>query len=243
MLSSLNEVFLIELTVYLLTLFLLSQFLHLFDLKGGIGAVIIGAIVSIFGNLNWLVLLIIFAMSSQIATKYKFQEKKERKMQEGERGERRISNVVYGGAIGVTVAILNGIHLFNFPYFVAFASAFAAITSDTFASEIGIIDTKTYLITTLKRCQTGINGGISRVGTLASILGSVIISSCYGILSISGGVDIYYVLIILVSGFLGCQLDSILGALFENRKKMTKGEVNLSASLFAVFLTVLIITA
>jgi uncharacterized membrane protein len=39
-------------------------------------------------------------------------------------------------------------------------------------------------------------------------------------------------LVVLFAGFLGCQLDSVLGAVLENRGLMTKGTVN-AASILA----------
>ncbi len=236
MLLAFNFYYTIEVIIILAILFILSQIFKLFDIKGAIGAVIIGAIVSFTGNLNWLILLIIFAFVSHLATKYKFEEKLKRRQQEGTRGERRISNVAYGGAIGVVIAIFNYIIPYNVPFFVMFAAAFAAITSDTLGSEIGVLYEKTYLITTLKRVETGINGGVSVQGTFAALFGSLTIALSYVILS--GAVNwVEPFAIILVAGFLGSNVDSLLGALFENKGEMTKGQVNLASSVVAVLFT------
>ena len=40
--------------------------------------------------------------------------------------------------------------------------------------------------------------------------------------------------IVTLIGWLGCQVDSVLGAVFENRGLMTKGTVNAAAITFGV---------
>ena len=88
------------------------------------------------------------------------------------------------------------------------------------------------MITTLKPCEAGLNGGFSSTGQKAALLGSALI----GILAflawyltnldsnISDG--IYLSLLTCAIGWIGCQVDSLLGALFENRGYLTKGGVN-----------------
>ena len=70
----------------LVALFFASQKFHIFDLKGGIAALILGVIVDFAGYFTWLILLVVFALVSFAATKYRFAEKKKIKMQEGDMG-------------------------------------------------------------------------------------------------------------------------------------------------------------
>ncbi|MGP6221009.1 DUF92 domain-containing protein [Caldiplasma sukawensis] len=223
----------------LIALFLISIEIKMFDIKGALGAVIIGAFVSILASIQWLILLIVFAAVSHIATIYRIKDKKKSGLQEGKKGERGISNVFYGGLIGVFISIFTLSNL-NVNYFAIFSATFAAITSDTLASEIGVLDKKTYLITTLKPVTTGTNGGISFLGEIASLLGAISISISYLILTNFS--DIFPAFVILIAGFLSCQLDSILGAIYENRKKMNKGQVNLFSQLFSAILSFLILS-
>jgi uncharacterized membrane protein len=46
--------------------------------------------------------------------------------------------------------------------------------------------------------------------------------------------------VITLLGFTGCQVDSLLGSLFENRGKMSKGQVNAFSTLIAVAIAFLI---
>ena len=99
-----------------------------------------------------------------------------------------------------------------------FSAAVAVAASDTFASEIGCMDDNVRMITTFKRCDAGINGGFSPSGQIAALVGSGLI----GLLSFpalyltTGTTDIQIGLTlsgaVIVIGWLGCQMDSLLGA-------------------------------
>lgn len=222
----------------------MSQILKIFDLKGSLAALVVGLIIVFFGSLQWLILLIIFAVTSHFATKAMFDMKKAKKLQEGEQGERSTSNVLYAGVIGLALACINFAHTLlhsaPFGYFELFAVSFSVINSDTFASELGVVDKNVYMITTMKRANPGINGGISLTGEIAALCGALIIGVSYSILAL-GTLKIFPIVFVTGMGFLGCQVDSVLGALFENRGKMTKGEVNFFASFVSVVVSAILL--
>lgn len=222
-------------------LFVSSRILNIFDLKGTIAALIVGLIVAFLGSIAWLVVLLVFAITSHLATKAYFQMKKQHRLQEGEAGERRVSNVFYAALIGLVFAGLNFTnfitHTFYFHYFELFSVSLAVVSSDTFASEIGVADRNVYMITTFRKTTPGTNGGISLYGEAAALLGAFIVAITYGLLN-SAGFGIVKVLTVGLLGFLGCQLDSILGATLENRGKLSKGEVNFLAAFFSVLIAV-----
>jgi uncharacterized protein (TIGR00297 family) len=113
-----------------------------------------------------------------------------------------------------------------------FSAAVAVAASDTFASEIGCLDDNVRMITTFKRCEAGLNGGFSPSGQKAALAGSALI----GLLAFPAWYLTTDALVIedglmlsvavLVIGWLGCQMDSLLGAVLENRGFLTKGGVN-----------------
>ena len=88
------------------------------------------------------------------------------------------------------------------------------------------------MITTLKKCEAGVNGGFSKTGQLAALIGSVIIAlmtiGAWILInpdeSFSYGLNLG--LAVVAIGWIGCQIDSFLGAWFENRGLLTKGGVN-----------------
>lgn len=220
-----------------MALFAASRILNIFDLKGSTAALFVGAFVVFTGTLSWLILMLVFSVGSHIATKAWINRKRDLRLQEGTAGERSSSNVIYAAVIGLGISSLNFAHVVNAPYFELFAISFAVVNADTFASEIGVLDKKVYLITNLKRVQPGVNGGVSVLGQIAALGGSFVIAITYGLLSYPN-VNILSLVLIGVMGFVGCQIDSLLGATLENRDRLTKGEVNFISSFMAVALSV-----
>jgi uncharacterized protein (TIGR00297 family) len=236
---SVSIYYIIASSAILIILFILALKFRIFDLKGAIAALIVGVFILALGSLYWLILMLIFAITAQMATKFRIKEKTQKKLQEGEHGERHASNVIYAALIGIAIAAMNATKIGGFPYFLIFAVSFASVNADTFASEIGVFDNNVYMITGFKKITPGINGGISLLGEAAALLGSFIIGISYIALDFHG-FSIVPLIAITLLGFVGCQIDSILGALFENRGKMSKGQVNAASTLFAVALAFII---
>lgn len=137
---------------------------------------------------------------------------------------RGISNVIANGLIPLILASL-------FYYFVAigadtlaqlaaigFIASVAAITSDKFASEIGVLGGQPRMIFSFKRVRRGTSGAISAVGLAASLLGSfaialyvLLVGGYLGSLNpgMFGMVDT--VIAITAAGFFGNLIDSMLG--------------------------------
>ena len=125
---------------------------------------------------------------------------------------------------------------------VGFAASFAAKLADTFGSEIGKrFGKETYLITSFKKVERGTEGGISIEGTLSSVLGSIIMAFIMLRLSIIS--TKYHLIVVIVSGFLATLSESIIGANFQNKYKLSNELVNAIqtsiASVFAIFALIL----
>jgi uncharacterized protein (TIGR00297 family) len=105
---------------------------------------------------------------------------------------------------------------------VAYLAHFAACNGDTWASEVGILTRKrTYLITTLRPCPPGTNGGISVLGTTAATAGGGFIGLVF---ALAGGIEVGAaavaqtvpcVLMGSAAGLLGSTVDSVLGATLQ----------------------------
>ena len=204
---------------------------HILDSKGIFAAAILGLLVGGLGHWTWLLILLGFLLSSHKATKYRFEEKKARGMSESSDGSRGWGNVVANGGLPLVVAIF----AFYFQSWQAglwvFSASVAVAASDTWASEIGCLDDRVRMITTFKPCEAGINGGFSPNGQLAAAGGSTfvaILAFIAGLLTTDFSTDILvsWSLFVALIGWLGCQIDSYLGAILENRGFLTKGSVN-----------------
>ena len=95
---------------------------------------------------------------------------------------------------------------------IAVVASLAEALADTAASGIGSFARRAFDPFRMRSCEKGLSGGMSLLGTLASIFGAAIIS--FGAL-LMGVVDITGALIALAAAFLGAVFDSFLGSLFQ----------------------------
>ena len=208
----------------------ISERHRVLDRTGVYAAAALGITVGALGHWTWLVILLGFLGTAHKATKWRFEEKAEKGLSESSDGHRSWGNVVANGGLPGLVAIIafllddheNGLWVFS--------AAVSVAAADTFASEIGCLDNRVRMITTLKKCEPGLNGGFSPNGQFAALAGSTIIAS----LAFFSEPSITKAAIVALVGWLGCQVDSILGAVLENRGLMTKGTVNAAAITFGI---------
>ena len=222
-------------------LLVLSRVRDLLDNSGLFAATITGLTVSLLGHWTWLIALFIFLVIGSIATKWKLEEKKILSLEEANEGLRSWKNVLANGGAVSIMAIYNFISPGEeWIYFAAIASISVAL-SDTLASEIGSLDTRTRSITTLQSVPAGTNGGMSPTGTVAALIGAIIISIIGVIFSPEDSTinDINLFLMLTLIGWLGCQVDSLLGALLENRGYLGKHSVNFLATFSGSILAII----
>ena len=224
---------------------------------GSVAAFVVGMVIGIFGDVTWLFLLLFFLLSSFLATRYRFALKEALGVQEGLRGERKATNVLANGLAPMAVAAISLAMPAGFPKIVSgvvYLSALAVAGSDTLASEIGVLSRRTVLITNGQPVPPGTDGGISLLGQMCaigaavytSIVGWLVLSylgRTWNLISITMPSSPAYVAIPMGIGFLGCQLDSVLGATLERRGLVSKKTVNLVSTTFGAVSAYLILLA
>ena len=146
--------------------------------SGAIAATVVGTVVFGLGGLQWAILLLIFFITSSALSRL-FKKRKQGLDEKFSKGHERDAGQVFGNGGLATAFVL--VHAF-FPEssigWVGFAAALAAVNADTWATELGVLNpTAPRMITDLrKRVEKGTSGGISLLGTLASLLGAAIIA-------------------------------------------------------------------
>jgi len=212
-------------------LLVLSSRARMLDATGSKAAALLGLIVGGLGHWTWLLILLGFLLSSHKATKWRFEEKTALGLCESSDGHRGWTNVVANGAIPGLICIYAYLSEDWTNVVWIFGAAVAVAASDTFASEIGCLDPRVRMITTFKPCQQGENGGFSPNGQLAAAVGSSVVAlltalAWWWTVDTSEAEAMQLTAVLALIGWFGCQIDSYLGALLENRGYLSKGSVN-----------------
>lgn len=201
--------------------------------KSGSIAAFFVAFASLASSVRFGMALFAFYLSGTRATKYKSQLKK--KIEDGYEsagGNRDAGQVLASSlpaiCVCVTYALLYRYDSAISPTFplrsslnLAYLLFFAACAGDTFASEIGIAmpelrSDPVLVLMPWKTVPRGTNGGISIQGTIASILGGLLIGSVYFLSGPEWSFSQLWVVVIgALGGFIGSFIDSVLGMLLQ----------------------------
>ncbi len=189
---------------------------------GAVAGFLVGATVFAgAGLLGWVMLMWFFGSSSligRLSTKTK-----ERAVRMHEKGSRRdwVQVAANGGVAAVAAAVYA---VTGHPVaLVAVAASLAAATADTWASEIGSLSShRPRSITTFRPLPTGTSGGVTLLGTLASLGASLSIGTIF--LIGAPGTPWGAAATVTVAGFLGSVVDSLLGATVQAQYEDHQGE-------------------
>jgi uncharacterized protein (TIGR00297 family) len=220
------------------------------DLKASVTASALGFIIILYSDFFWFMLLLIFLVVSYIVTMWKYSMKDKDGNSEGLVGERGIRNVLANGIIPLMIVIFSGViddlssGLAGFLFIVSIAIA----TSDTFASEIGILAKKPRMITNpSKIVEPGMDGAVSLLGNIAAFLGALLIGiggyflvtnkfTVLGPHGLEAGIAV--IIISVIFGWLGCQFDSYLGATLQKKGMISNNMVNFVTILTGIILAI-----
>lgn len=189
--------------------------------SGVIGAILIGTLIFGLGGWIWGVLLITFFVSSSWLSHYRRADK-ETVAEKFAKGSRRdIGQALANGGLGAILAVA-------FAYspepllFAAFLGVMSTVNADTWATELGVLSPMPpRLLTTGQEVAPGTSGGVTWLGTWASLGGALLIGTMATALTqieslLRGGgwrlEAVSYSLLAVVGGFAGSLFDSLLGA-------------------------------
>jgi uncharacterized protein (TIGR00297 family) len=209
------------------------------DLTGLFSAALVGIILVVFADVRWFIVMLAFFILGSAATKYKYSYKKRIGVEQGQSGARGYRNVFANGIVAAAAAVLFGV--FQQPVFIVmYVGCVATAAADTLASEVGVTGGIPRLITTLKPVPIGTNGGVTVTGEVVAFLGGLAVSAVAVILGI---ITPEMAVICTLAGFVGTNLDSLVGATLENRGFLGNAGTNLLATLGGGIFAVIVFKA
>jgi uncharacterized protein (TIGR00297 family) len=202
------------------------------DLSGLFSAAIIGIILIVFADVTWFFIMLTFFILGSVCTRYRFEKKREMGVAEGHGGVRGYLNVFANGLVAAVAAVLFGLSHFNGmiqpePFLALFLGGVASAAADTIASEIGVVGDTPYLITTMEQVPHGTNGGITLTGELAGLAAAGIVALSAFLVGVA---DVEMVAVCTLAGFVGTNIDSVVGATLENSGRIGNAGTNLIAT-------------
>lgn len=223
-----------DLAIVLALCALLSLISYKFELltpSGSAASFVMGVVIGVFGSINWLIMLIAFAVAGFVVTRYKIDVKMRNGVQEGKKGERTYKNVFANAFVPAMIAIISyAAGMQNQPIAaLAYLCSISVAAADTIASELGVLSPNVRLITNLKKVPAGTDGGVSTYGTLWATLAAIFVSLAGWVVLFPGTAIDDRVFVPIVMGVFGCMVDSLIGATFETWKLVDKLGNNVSS--------------
>ncbi|HII68018.1 MAG TPA: TIGR00297 family protein [Thermococcaceae archaeon] len=198
------------------------------DAKGTLAAAFLGVFTLELGGIYPFLALLTFVIFGIMATKYHFSEKIKRGIAQEGNGTRSWRNV-FGNGLAALIFLIGEYHAKQDILWAATFSAIATANADTLASELGKIWGKyPRIITTLEPAAPGDEGAVSLQGELAALIGGFIIA-LFALFLTQNKTEM--LVAVTLGGFLGCNIDSIIGATLERKGLINNHHTNFLATL------------
>jgi len=160
--------------------------------SGAAAAMVVGALVFGLGGAVWGLLLVFFFVSSSALSLWRAEDKREAEGRSSKDSRRDWGQVLANGGLGAVLALLQAVGragwlpwLAEVDLLPAFAGLMAAVTADTWATELGLLSpTPPRLITTGEEVAPGTSGGVTALGLTAAAAGGLVI----GLVAVLGSI-------------------------------------------------------
>lgn len=207
------------------------------SVTGMLTGVLMGLVTIVLGGLGWFVALIAFFAVGGLASKYRFEEKRELGVAQGNEGARGTRNVLANAAVAVLAVVgfaaSPQLDASASVFVLAFAGSLATAMSDTLSSELGVLYGDPRVVTTFEAVDPGTDGGVTVEGTLAGVAGAALIALVALVLL---RVSVVGAGVVVLGGVVGMTVDSLLGATVEGRV-LGNQSVNFFATLSGAVVT------
>ncbi|MEA1930307.1 MAG: DUF92 domain-containing protein [Euryarchaeota archaeon] len=188
------------------------------SVSGMLTGVLLGVLMIVLGGFGWFAVLIAFFGIGGLSSKFRYGDKEQRGVAEGNDGARGTGNVLANAAVALVAVlgftIVEGEGPLAAAFLFAFSGSLATALGDTLSSEIGGLFDSPRLITTLERVEPGTDGAVTWQGELAGLAGAGI-TGVLSMVVLPLGAMWAAAAIVAVGGFVGMTVDSLLGATLE----------------------------
>ena len=201
---------------------------------GAVAGFVTGSVILIIGGFTYWTILMLFFVTASLVTRVGTAQKTRLSAVHEKGGRRDWAQVVANGGVALLAVALLGLTR-QPPFGVAAAAALASANADTWASELGVLSKRRpRSIVAWNRLPTGTSGGVSAVGTAATIVGAAIVALWFGgTVAFLEGVSLGRTLpeqtyvglpllnplvagaVVLLAGIIGSLVDSLLGATLQ----------------------------
>jgi uncharacterized protein (TIGR00297 family) len=202
----------------------LSYITRKLTLPGAITGALVGLFIYKGSGYTSIAMLALFFIAGSWATGWQDNKKATIGAAEKHKGRRTAGQVLANGGVAAILGALAWyLPTYSLILQLMIAGSFAAATADTLSSELGMVYGRNfYNILSLKKDQRGLDGVVSLEGTLIGLVGSALIAIIYAI-SFGWSMAVCW---IIIAGFIGNLVDSILGASIERKGWVGNNMVN-----------------
>ena len=232
--NNIDTLYLIKILVFAFILGYLAYRVRIADISAMLSATLFGVVIIISSSISWFFILLAFFFLGSVFTRYKYKYKQTHGIAEEKGGARGYKNVFSNSLAALSLAVAYRIFSpsYNMLLLSAYLGSIATACGDTLASEIG----QTYrgeprMITTFKKVRPGTDGAVSGLGEVAAFFGASVIA-LLAVVLIPGIRHMYIIVIaVIAGGFIGTNIDSVLGATLQQKGYLSNNGVNLFATI------------
>lgn len=191
------------------------------SVSGMLTGVLLGVLMIVLGGFGWFAVLIAFFGIGGLSSKFRYGDKEQRGVAEGNNGARGTGNVLANAAVALVAvfgfALVEGTGLAATVSLFAFCGSLSTALGDTLSSEIGGLFDRPRLITTLERVDPGTDGAVTWQGELAGVAGAGL-TGLLSMVVLPLGSMWPAAAVVALGGIVGITVDSLLGATVEGER-------------------------
>jgi uncharacterized protein (TIGR00297 family) len=198
-----------------------SYYFRFLSASGSVGTFLLATIIFGVGGWQWTIPILTFFIFSSLLSKLGKRRKSKFQLMFEKTDTRDAGQVAANGGVAGIVMLCWYIFPENNVWYLVYLASLAAVTADTWGTEIGLLAKGSpRSITSLRKVETGTSGGVSLSGFVGGAFGASLLALS-GSFWFRGGAPTFTFIIIVCSGILGALVDSLLGATVQAQYRCT----------------------